>query len=202
MAIKTSTVLEDASLKIRITELMSYAPLSEWIIPPSNSNSSAGHDDVSQIEPENYRIALVSFHHGQERAGAGRMDRFFLLPLTWREFVTRVRGAVDHSSSLEKNKIVRFGRVSVDFLSMEVRRSDRPMSLTAMEFKLLKFFVANPNRVLSRDQLLNEVWGYDSYPCTRTVDYHILKLRQKLELEPADPVHFQTVHGIGYKFIP
>jgi len=103
---------------------------------------------------------------------------------------------------LEENEIVRFGRVSMDFLSMEVRRADCPVSLTAMEFKVLKFFVSNPNRVISRDQLLNEVWGYDNYPCTRTVDNHILKLRQKLEPDPAEPVHFRTVHGIGYKFIP
>jgi DNA-binding response OmpR family regulator len=87
-------------------------------------------------------------------------------------------------------------------LSMEVRRSDRQVSLTAMEFKVLKFFVSNPNRVISREQLLNEVWGYDNYPCTRTVDNHVLKLRQKLESEPARPVHFRTVHGTGYKFIP
>ena len=84
---------------------------------------------------------------------------------------------------------------------MEVRRSDLPVSLTAMEFKLLSFFVSNPNRVFSRDQLLNEVWGYDNYPCTRTVDNHVLKLRQKLEADPAHPVHFRTVHGTGYKFI-
>ena len=130
------------------------------------------------------------------------MDRLFLLPLTWRQFVIRVREALGHSTLLEENKIVRFGRVSMDFLSMEVRRSERPVSMTAMEFKVLKFFVSNPNRVISRHQLLNEVWGYDNYPCTRTVDNHVLKLRQKLEPEPSDPVHFRTVHGIGYKFIP
>ncbi len=72
----------------------------------------------------------------------------------------------------------------------------------AMEFKILNFFVANPNRVFSRDQLLNEVWSYENYPCSRTVDNHVLKLRQKLELEPAEPVHFRTVHRVGYKLIP
>ena len=130
------------------------------------------------------------------------MDRVFLLQLTWKEFVRRVRSGPDQTSSLEEKKIVRFGRVRVDFLAMEVRRSDRLVGLTAMEFKVLKFFVSNPKRVISRDQLLNEVWGYDNYPSTRTVDNHVLNLRQKLESEPADPVHFRTVHGIGYKFIP
>jgi len=70
-----------------------------------------------------------------------------------------------------------------------------------MEFKLLRFLVQNAGRVISRDELLNEVWGYDNYPCTRTVDNHILRLRQKLELDPARPVHFHTVHGVGYKFV-
>jgi hypothetical protein len=62
--------------------------------------------------------------------------------------------------------------------------------------------VSNPKRVISRDELLNEVWGYENYPCTRTVDNHVLKLRQKLELDPAEPVHFRTVHRMGYKFVP
>jgi DNA-binding response OmpR family regulator len=84
---------------------------------------------------------------------------------------------------------------------MEVSRSKENVALTTMEFKLLRFLVQNAGRVMSRDQLLNEVWGYDNYPCTRTVDNHILKLRQKLELDPAHPVHFHTVHGVGYKFV-
>jgi DNA-binding response OmpR family regulator len=71
-----------------------------------------------------------------------------------------------------------------------------------MEFKVLQFFVSNPNRVISRDDLLNEVWGYANYPCTRTVDNHVLKLRQKLEEEAAQPIHFRTVHRVGYKFTP
>ena len=76
------------------------------------------------------------------------------------------------------------------------------MPLTAQEFKTLKFFMMNPSRVISRDELLNEAWGYDSYPCTRTVDNHVLRLRQKLESDPSDPVHFLTVHGAGYRFVP
>jgi DNA-binding response OmpR family regulator len=97
---------------------------------------------------------------------------------------------------------VRFGQVSIDLLAMEVYRSDRPLGLTAMEFKVLKFFVLNPNRVISRDDMLDQVWGYENYPCTRTVDNQVLKLRQKLETEASHPVHFRTGHGVGYKFIP
>ena len=207
MAIKTSAVLEDTVHRIPIAELTAGAPLLEWTIPPPSSDSSSRHERIIQLEPDNYQIALVSFHDGQDRAGgdlqrAGRMGRLFLLPLTWRELVTQAGSELGHSDRVEDKSIVRFGQVSIDLLSVEVSRSDRPVSLTAMEFKVLKFFVSNPRRVISRDELLNEVWGYDNYPCTRTVDNHVLKLRQKLELEPAEPVHFRTVHGMGYKFIP
>ena len=75
------------------------------------------------------------------------------------------------------------------------------VSITAQEFRLLKFFTQNPGRVISRTELLNEVWGYQDYPSTRTVDNHIWRLRLKLETDPGKPVHFQTVHGAGYKFV-
>jgi DNA-binding response OmpR family regulator len=83
-----------------------------------------------------------------------------------------------------------------------VTRQGQAVALTPQEFKILKFMAQTPERVISREELLNEVWGYQSYPTTRTVDNHILKLRQKLETDPANPVHFRTVHGAGYKFVP
>lgn len=86
--------------------------------------------------------------------------------------------------------------------TLEVRRKGQPVVLTALEFKALKYFLQNARRAISRDELLNQVWGYENYPCTRTVDNHILKLRQKLEPDPSRPVHFLTVHGTGYKFLP
>jgi DNA-binding response OmpR family regulator len=95
-----------------------------------------------------------------------------------------------------------FSDVDVNFSSMEATRKGRPVALTPLEFKTLKYLAHNPRRVLSRDELLNEVWGYENYPCTRTVDNLILRLRQKLEKDPARPVHFHTVHGAGYKFLP
>ena len=95
-----------------------------------------------------------------------------------------------------------FGDVKVDFSSMEATRKGLPVALTPLEFKTLRYLAQNARRVISRDELLNEVWGYQSYPCTRTVDNLILRLRQKLEKDPARPAHFQTVHGAGYKFLP
>src|ERR1700687_1025951 len=86
--------------------------------------------------------------------------------------------------------------------TIEIHRNGRPITLTSKEFKTLAYLIKTPRRVISRDELLNEVWGYENYPCTRTVDNHILKLRKKLETEPAHPRHFHTVHSSGYKFLP
>jgi DNA-binding response OmpR family regulator len=83
----------------------------------------------------------------------------------------------------------------------EVLRDGEAVTLTAQEFKTLQFLVQNPGRVISRDELLKEVWGYQNYPSTRTVGNYILRLRQKLERDIVKPVHFRAVHGMGYKFV-
>ncbi len=94
-----------------------------------------------------------------------------------------------------------YGDVTISFSAMEVYRGGQLVPLTRKEFKTLAYLLNNARRVISRDELLNEVWGYEFYPCTRTVDNHILHLRKKLEPEPARPKHFRTVRGIGYKFM-
>jgi DNA-binding response OmpR family regulator len=95
-----------------------------------------------------------------------------------------------------------FGEVKGCFSTMEIHRNGRPVILTFKEFKTLAYLIKNPRRVISRDELLNEVWGYENYPCTRTVDNHILRLRKKLETDLGNPKHFHTVHSSGYKFLP
>ncbi len=110
--------------------------------------------------------------------------------------------AVERFKGPSGESTVAFGDVTINFTAMEALRKGEPVVLTAMEFKTLKYFIQNAHRVISRDELLNEVWGYENYPCTRTVDNHILKLRQKLERNPSRPVHFRTMHGAGYKFLP
>jgi len=110
--------------------------------------------------------------------------------------------AVDLFDTADVENVVVFGDVIVNFSALEVHRKEQPVVLTTLEFKTLKYFVQNARRVISRDELLNKVWGYQNYPCTRTVDNHILKLRQKLEPDPSRPRHFLTVHGTGYKFLP
>ena len=157
------------------------------------------------VELDSYQVALVPFRAGHDpesdiRPHTPGNKGALLLPFTWKELVKKVRTEIDANSSAER--IVRFGESLLDLRSMEAWRADRPVALTAMEFKVLKFFVLNANRVISRDELLNQVWGYERYPCTRTVDNHVLRLRHKFEVEIANPVHFRTVHGVGYKFVP
>jgi len=129
-------------------------------------------------------------------------DDYVTKPFSPRELLARVKAAVRRNKRTEPGDLFVFGAVSVDFAKMELTRGGQPVALTAQEFKVLKFFAQNPGRVFSRSSLLNEVWGYESYPSTRTVDNHIWKLRLKLEDDPASPVHFQTVHSAGYKFVP
>lgn len=129
-------------------------------------------------------------------------DDYVTKPFSPRELLARVRAALRHTSRApETNNVITFDGISADFHKMEVKRDGKPVVLTAQEFKTFQFLVQNADRVISRDELLNEVWGYQNYPSTRTVDNHILKLRQKLEKDPSSPVHFRTVHGMGYKFV-
>lgn len=93
-----------------------------------------------------------------------------------------------------------FGDVQIDFRRAEVLRQDRPVSLSALEFKLLQYFIAHRGALLTRDELLDNVWGYDATPVTRTVDVHVSSLRQKLERNPGHPEFILTVHRLGYKF--
>ena len=139
-------------------------------------------------------------------------DDYVTKPFSPKELLARVRRAMrrnrltelDHpnpAATTDQHELFVFGDVEIDFTSMEAKRSDSVVSMTTQEFKLLKFFARSSERVISREELLNEVWGYQNYPSTRTVDNHILRLRQKLEPDPAKPHFFITVHRAGYKFV-
>ena len=128
-------------------------------------------------------------------------DDYVTKPFSPRELLARVRAALRRNLRTGTGEVFAFDGICADFAKMEVTREGEPVGLTAQEFKTFKFLVQNAERVISRDELLNEVWGYHNYPSTRTVDNHILKLRQKLEKDPANPVHFRTVHGMGDKFV-
>ena len=92
------------------------------------------------------------------------------------------------------------GNLRMDFRRAEVTKNGELLALSAREYKLLRYFVEHRGATLSRDELLNEVWGYNAMPSTRTVDVHVAWLRQKIEESPRQPKHILTVHGLGYKF--
>jgi len=128
-------------------------------------------------------------------------DDYVTKPFSPRELLARVRAAVRRSGRAPAGETFSFGDVTVNFTKMEVMRAGQLVAVTAQEFKILKFMSENLERVVSREELLNEVWGYQHYPSTRTVDNHIMRLRQKLEKDPSNPLHFRTVHSSGYKFV-
>ena len=177
------------------------------LLPPNiaspEKDSRLRHLQTDLLGSENYQVALVPPAKPAPRFSGGASDTappILLLPLTWKQLIAQVHAEADQARSVQ-HSVVMFGTVRVDLFRSEVSRPEIPVVLTALEFKVLKFFITSPGRVFSRDELLNRVLGFESYPCTRTVDNHVLRLRKKLEPDPAHPVHFQTVHGVGYKFV-
>jgi DNA-binding winged helix-turn-helix (wHTH) protein len=214
MASKTLSVY-DAKLgfeprRMAILELqMSEEPQPSAVaLPPSsiaswNNDSRPRNLETDLLGSENYQVALVPPEESASRFRGGAFDTahpILLLPLTWTELIERLRAEADHAQS-PPHSVVLFGTVRIDLFRVEVSRSHIPIVLTALEFKVLRFLVTNSGRAISRDELLDQVWGFENYPSTRTVDNCILRLRKKLELDPARPVHFQTIHGVGYKFV-
>lgn len=128
-------------------------------------------------------------------------DDYVVKPFGRRELIARIR-AVLRRASPDAHTVLRFHDTEVDLNRRFVSRAGQEVKLTPAEYSLLVFFLQNPDRPLTRDVILNSVWGYNNFPHTRTVDAHIVRLRQKFESDPAAPRHFQTVHGIGYRFQP
>lgn len=129
-------------------------------------------------------------------------DDYMAKPFSIRELLARVRALLRRSQPAKTlPDELRFDDVAVDFRSWEARKAGQPLEMTRKEFGILRFLASRAGEVVSRDELLNEVWGYENYPTTRTVDNHIAGLRAKIEADAAEPRHLRTVHGVGYKFV-
>jgi two-component system alkaline phosphatase synthesis response regulator PhoP len=129
-------------------------------------------------------------------------DDYVTKPFSIKELLARVRAALRRASKQVVDiKSYRFGSVALDFEKYQATRAGRAIELSAREFDILKCFIQHRGETLTREQLLDEVWGYDNYPITRTVDNHIAKLRQKIEDVPTEPRYIITVHRSGYKFL-
>ena len=196
---------------IRSTISSSKAPLESSLEPTQFPDEELAPAPVSDIQEEFCKLSrflpvIVLVPKSAVRDPATHKESCSnesIACLTHTQRVTSLLGALnawfpDPSAS----DTFEFGGVTACFSTMEIHRNGRPITLTCKEFKTLTYLIKNARRVVSRAELLSEVWGYNCYPCTRTVDNQILRLRKKLETDPAHPRHFQTVFGIGYKFLP
>jgi len=129
-------------------------------------------------------------------------DDYVTKPFSIRELLARVKAVLRRAHTVPKEQErYAFGDVEVNLRSCQVSRQGKAMDFSSKEFELLKYFLCHPGETLSRDRLLEEVWGYGRFPTTRTVDAHIVRLRQKIEPRPAEPRFILTIHGTGYKFV-
>jgi len=130
-------------------------------------------------------------------------DDYVTKPFGIRELVARVKAHLRRASRSHPALLTyAFGDVDLDFRRYEARKAGRVLDLSPREFEMLKYLIQRQGETVTREQLLDEVWGYDQFPITRTVDNHIAKLRQKIEDHPAEPQHIITVHRVGYRFVP
>jgi DNA-binding response OmpR family regulator len=129
-------------------------------------------------------------------------DDYVTKPFSVLELMARIKSVLRRTRTAATiSDKYQFGDLEIDFRKYESRRNGKLLDLSPREYEILKFFIEKQGEIISREDLLNAVWGYESYPNTRTVDTHIAKLRQKIEDRPDDPKHIITIHGIGYKFL-
>jgi len=167
----------------------------------------SGFDICKQLRGDGNTIPIIMLTaRGQEidkvvglRIGA---DDYVTKPFSFMELMARVEALLRRAAKPpEPVEFYQFGDVAINFKKMEASKNGHQMELSPREFKILKYFVEHRGEVVTRDQLLDAVWGYDGMPLTRTVDMHIAKLRQKIEDTSGDPHHIITVHRVGYKFV-
>jgi len=129
-------------------------------------------------------------------------DDYVTKPFSIRELLARVKAILRRTAAIPKQQDQHsFGDIEVDLHRRRVVKAGKALDISSKEFELLQYFICHSGETLSRDRLLEEVWGYENYPTTRTVDTHLVRLRQKLEPDPEQPQYFLTVHGTGYRFV-
>jgi DNA-binding response OmpR family regulator len=130
-------------------------------------------------------------------------DDYVTKPFSLRELSARIRALLRRARPAESEALeeLQFGSVLVDFRSFEAKRGGDPVEMTPKEFQVLRYLASRAGQAVTREDLLDEVWGVEHFPTNRTVDNHIATLRAKLEEDPPEPVHLKTVHGVGYKFV-
>ncbi|MGA9768128.1 MAG: response regulator transcription factor [Blastocatellia bacterium] len=166
----------------------------------------SGFDVCRELRSAGNRIPVIMLTaRGQEidkvlglKIGA---DDYMTKPFSFLELAARVEAVLRRASnSTDAGGIFKFADVTLDFKKGTALKGEAMLDMSPREFRIMKYFIEHRNEIVTRDQLLDHVWGYDSFPLTRTVDTHIAKLRQKIEDTPGDPRYIVTVHRAGYKF--
>lgn len=163
-----------------------------------------GHEVCRRIRHESAVPVIMLTARGEERDRVRGLDLgaddYVVKPFSPRELLARVRAVLRRSPTLLEEHRLTAGELVIEPDKHQVRVEGRPVDLTPKEFELLKILAENPGRVLERDFLLEEVWGYSFAGATRTLDVHIRRLRQKIDDDPQNPRYIETVHGLGYRF--
>ena len=130
-------------------------------------------------------------------------DDYMTKPFSIRELLARIKAHLRREKRERKTvpEVYRFGDVEIDFTHFKVKRKDKDLDLTSLEIDIMKYFIAHREEVVTREALLDKVWGYEKYPTTRTIDNHILKLRKKIEADPSHPEYILSIYGEGYRFV-
>ena len=166
----------------------------------------SGLDVCRKLRAEGCRTPILMLTARSEESDRIRgldlgADDYVTKPFSLGELMARVRALLRRSGDAELPERLVFDDVEVDFLRYTALRSGLPVEMTRKEFAVLRFLAGRSGEVVTRDQLLDEVWGYEAYPVSRTVDNHIAALRSKLESGSDTPRHILTVHGVGYRFV-
>jgi DNA-binding response OmpR family regulator len=170
----------------------------------------SGFDVCRELRAKGLRIPVIMLTaRGQEidkvlglELGA---DDYITKPFSVRELLARVKAVMRRSTEQEEisGSVVKIGPVNINFSQYKAWNDEgKPVDFSYKEFEILKYFIDHQDQIITRDALLNDVWGYEVYPSSRTVDNFIVKLRKKIETDPNHPKHILTVYGIGYKYIP
>lgn len=166
----------------------------------------SGFDVLRKLRENRIRGAIIMLTAKKEEEDKVRgltlgADDYVTKPFSVVELLARVQAVLRRTEPpADPLTEVAFHDVSVDFDKLEGTKGDRPLQLSPRHFKILRLFVENPGRVISRNELLDKVWGYDNFPTTRTVDNHIVQLRKQIEDVPSEPKLITSVRGVGYKF--
>jgi len=130
-------------------------------------------------------------------------DDYMTKPFSIRELLARIKAHLRREKREKKTvpEVYCFGDIEIDFTHFKIKRKDKELDLTSLEIEILKYFIAHQGEVVTREALLDKIWGYEKYPTTRTIDNHILKLRKKIEGDPSHPEYILSVYGEGYRFV-